>query len=827
MTGFITLPVRGRFTSPSGSQPEARVSYLLTWYDPINREAVRADYGTNSGTTLSTPTAIPSPSNTVLVTTTAYDNAGDPNSVTDPRGITNTKTFDNGGRVLETVEDYDGNTWSTTTFPDHDRTTDYTYNPDGQISTITAHNPLTSGDQVTLYIYGTGNDSNSSIASFSLLRGIIYPTSGDTVSYDSSGDPTFTIGTGGYNHVELSYDSLGEVIQKKDQNGTVHQYDIDGLGRQVNDRVTTVASGVDGAVLRVSQTYEVRGMLNGITCYDNAVVGSGSVTSDIERTYNSYGQLVTEQQQHGEAVTSSSPQVSYAYDDASSGSNEIRINQMTYPNGRVLNYGYDNSTLDNTLNRVDYLADDGGSSAGNHLEDYLYLGLGTIVERDHAETGTNLTYIQQSGDTYANADGGDQYTGLDRFGRVIDQFWLPIPTSNNSGAVRRFQYAYDDGGNALYKNRLTKFRGNLVSSVLSELYHRNSSAGADNATAYDNLNRIVNFVQGALSASGNNGTSGLGSLDTVSTVNNSYANYDENWNLDTLGNWSQFTDDGASASRTHNALNELTQIGSSTNLTYDNNGNTLADDQGYGYTYDAWNRQKTASQSSASPIVVIYAYDGLGRRISTDVSPKSTGPGSVPVVLQINDGTVQASDVDSLTLTFQSAVSLTSSNLTLDQTNGGTTPVSFTLSSPGSASSSTIWTLTFASNGTTSGYSLPNGAYSLNVSIGSINQTFTFYRFYGDFNADGVVNGTDFAMFNEQFGQGVNSTNWYFSHDPGVGTAINGSDFSALSVDFGLGRPAPSRAPLSGIRPSRRICTILPTGRSWRKTTTPSRAARR
>jgi len=32
-----------------------------------------------------------------------------------------------------------------------------------------------------------------------------------------------------------------------------------------------------------------------------------------------------------------------------------------------------------------------------------------------------LTYIKQTGEPVG--DGGDQYTGLDRFGRVVDQRW--------------------------------------------------------------------------------------------------------------------------------------------------------------------------------------------------------------------------------------------------------------------------------------------------------------------------------------------------------------------------------------------------------------------
>ncbi len=79
------------------------------------------------------------------------------------------------------------------------------------------------------------------------------------------------------------------------------------------------------------------------------------------------------------------------------------------------------------------------------------------------------------GDTLATSDGGDQYTGLDRFGRVVDQNWLNTGTAP---ATDRFQYGYDRDGNVLYKN-------NLVNSAFSELYHANSTTTGDNNTAYD------------------------------------------------------------------------------------------------------------------------------------------------------------------------------------------------------------------------------------------------------------------------------------------------------------------------------------------------------
>ena len=68
----------------------------------------------------------------------------------------------------------------------------------------------------------------------------------------------------------------------------------DKLGRPQHDRVTTVGSNVDTGVLRLTRSYEVRGLLSQSTGYDNAAVGSGNVVNDIQYAYNGFALLTTE-----------------------------------------------------------------------------------------------------------------------------------------------------------------------------------------------------------------------------------------------------------------------------------------------------------------------------------------------------------------------------------------------------------------------------------------------------------------------------------------------------------------------------------------------------
>jgi hypothetical protein len=158
------------------------------------------------------------------------------------------------------------------------------------------------------------------------------------------------------------------------------------------------------------------------------------VVSQVQEAYNNFGQLTTQYQEHSGSVnTGSSLKIQYSY---ASGTNYSRRSSMTYPNGRVLDYVY-NSGLDSDISRVSQLSDDAGTGAGS-VEAYTYLGLSTIVQRADGN-GIELTYIKQSGES--NGDAGDQYIGLDRFGRVVDQRW--IPASSPTAPTDRFQYGYD------------------------------------------------------------------------------------------------------------------------------------------------------------------------------------------------------------------------------------------------------------------------------------------------------------------------------------------------------------------------------------------------
>jgi RHS repeat-associated protein len=83
-------------------------------------------------------------------------------------------------------------------------------------------------------------------------------------------------------------------------------------------------------------------------------------------------------------------------------------------------------SLDTLIGRPDGLQDQAGSAAGTVLAGYSYLGFGTVVQTAYGN-GVDLSYIERSGDSSAITSGprygGDEYTGLDPFGRVIEAIY--------------------------------------------------------------------------------------------------------------------------------------------------------------------------------------------------------------------------------------------------------------------------------------------------------------------------------------------------------------------------------------------------------------------
>ena len=497
-----------------------------------------------------------------------------------------------------------------------DRTTEYTYNANSDVATLKAVLPA-GAYQETKYVYGVSPATGSTLFSNSVLRATEYPDKA-TGAAAVSEQETYAV------------NNLGETVAFTDRAGSVHEYKYDVLGRLGSDYVTAFGSGVDTAVDRLTYAYDSAGRLMTLTSRNTqggADQSDANIVNRVMRTYNGFGQLLIEYQEHaGDVNTSTSPKVQYAYADGST--NTVRRTSMTYPNGRVLTYNYATG-LDADISRLSSLGDTSAT-----LESYRYLGLSTAVIAAHAQTGVNLNYTERS-----YFFGVDPYAGLDQFGRVADQNWRQ-DSVRGMPSVDRYQYTYDRDSNRLSAD-------NLLDATKSELF------------TYDALDRLAAFKRGT--------------LDSTKTALTGTASRSQDWTLDPLGNTTSLATDGVSKSRTHDRQNELAFTGEK-RYVFDKNGNTIRDglaadvnhdaqvndldtaimtanmgsnsaswEQGDAngdgtvssvdtavasgsmyqsspaltYTYDAWNRQVAVVKKEYfyTQPTVTYEYDAAGRRV--------------------------------------------------------------------------------------------------------------------------------------------------------------------------------------------------------------------
>jgi hypothetical protein len=167
-------------------------------------------------------------------------------------------------------------------------------------------------------------------------------------------------------------------------------------------------------------------------------------------------------------------------------------------------------------------------------------------------------------------------------------------------------------------------------------------------------------------------------------------------------------------------------------------------------------------------------------------------------------GAPRYSDVTSISYTFDRPVTLGAGTFAagawafpLFTKNGvagstlGAIPGTITLTS---SAGGTVWTLTF-SGANTNGGSLVNGVYALTPIVTAITDGFgqnavsirtdTFYRLYGDSNADKRVNNTDLIKFNSTFGLLQGQAGYLSYFDFNGDHRVNNTDLIQFNNNFG------------------------------------------
>jgi RHS repeat-associated protein len=151
----------------------------------------------------------------------------------------------------------------------------------------------------------------------------------------------------------------------------------------------------------------------------------------------------------------------------------------------------------------------------------------------------------------------------------------------------------------------------------------------------------------------------------------------------------------------------------------------------------------------------------------------------------------------SLTVTFASPVTLGTNAITLSQAGGSQIPISITNPS----GDDETYVITFTGSDIIDG-SLPNGAYDLTIhsalvtvtstgeALAGSDQTFAFYRLFGDLGGNGTLTGVDTTAMSKAYGSSVGARHYNEALDYDGSHTIDLGAYNAFLNDGGLTQSA-------------------------------------
>ena len=183
-----------------------------------------------------------------------------------------------------------------------------------------------------------------------------------------------------------------------------------------------------------------------------------------------------------------------------------------------------------------------------------------------------------------------------------------------------------------------------------------------------------------------------------------------------------------------------------------------------------WDWSFTPTQSFASQLVTITATDPNGSSDVSSFSIDATGMPAEVTGVVVNDGSVQRSRVDSLTVTISGAVTLDPGAISVIQRSdaGGVTGTSVgTTYTTAVVGGNTEITISFTSETRNSFGALNDGNYQLTIDHTKVNtgsspamaqdyvfgdaESDGFYSYFGDMSGDGVVGSNDLLSFRQTY----------------------------------------------------------------------------
>ena len=400
-------------------------------------------------------------------------------------------------------------------------------------------------------------------------------------TFDANGNTTSAIDRNG-NTTSFTYDVLNRPIKVTEPHGTVSDHVFDGIGN-----LTSITDGNNATTL---MAYDA---------LDRKVSETYPDASPQSFTYTPTGQIATRTNNNGHLTT-------YTYDNA------YRLLNKTFDDGSKDEFTYDAVgnilTAHNTNASIQLVYDQSNRVISENLN-----GKATLFSYDSAQrirgiqypSGRQIFEYQDQRERLQSIIDNTILVGvLATFDHDLGNRTVERNFANNTLA----EYSYDNNSRLNSVKHTMNFSAefeysmdNAGNRLVEKRVHQTSKS---RQYTYDDLHRLLERKVGVLS--GNSIPSPADEKD---------------YSYDFTGNRTAVVNNGVPTNYNSNNLNQYTSLsgGMSFVLSYDLNGNTLADDLHF-YSYDFENRLVEVDNGSTAK----YQYDAFGRRFNKIVGSDTT-----------------------------------------------------------------------------------------------------------------------------------------------------------------------------------------------------------
>ncbi|HBV98040.1 MAG: hypothetical protein JL50_00965 [Peptococcaceae bacterium BICA1-7] len=388
--------------------------------------------------------------------TTQYDTLGNVTALTDQRGNTATYDYDSLSRLL-TVTDplghmtsytYDSAGNKTSATNAKGATWNYSYDALGRLLTVTdplGHTSSAGYDSVGNAVYGANANGVSTYFDYDPLNRLEKVTDAlgniTRYTYDKRGNLLTVTNAAGY-ATTYTYDDLNRLLEETNPLGQARSLAYDPAGN--------IITGTKPDGNEIKYDYNVNHRLEGITYPDNTGVtyaydaGGNRISMTDPHGVTSYNRdslgRITSVERNGNII-------GYQYDPAGN------ITGITYPDGMVINYGYNELNQPVSVTGAVYGAAITYDELGNRAEEILPNGVTVSYQYDDAGRLISLMHTREgeslAGAEYTYDSIGNRTAATDEKGQTTSYTYdaLSQLTSVRYPGNHTVDYTYDQVGN--------------------------------------------------------------------------------------------------------------------------------------------------------------------------------------------------------------------------------------------------------------------------------------------------------------------------------------------------------------------------------------------